>query len=105
MNAQTLERCFTDTKDREMGNIVGTVEDRIQNATLTAVDDIFRPKIELVVRMKAASTEQDTFSITANLERGQNLGITAFFQYIFHKNNTFHELIVNDETQGKCLTK
>ena len=40
VNVQTLERCFTEGIDRKMGNIVDTVEDRIQNAILTAIDNI-----------------------------------------------------------------
>ena len=34
MNVKTLERCFNERIDREMSNIVDTVEDRIQNAIL-----------------------------------------------------------------------
>ena len=33
-----------------MGNIVDTVEDRIQNATLTAIDSYVTPEIELAIR-------------------------------------------------------
>ena len=32
MSVKTLERCFNERIDREMSNIVDTVEDRIQNA-------------------------------------------------------------------------
>ena len=32
VNVKTLERCFNEKIDREMSNIVDTVEDRIQNA-------------------------------------------------------------------------
>ena len=31
MSVKTLERCFNERIDREMGNIIDTVEDRIQN--------------------------------------------------------------------------
>ena len=34
VNVKTLERCFNERIDREMSNIVDTVEDRIQNAIL-----------------------------------------------------------------------
>ena len=44
------ERCFNKMIDREMSNIVDTVEDRIQNAFLTAIDNIVAPKIELAIR-------------------------------------------------------
>ena len=36
--------------DREMTNIVDTVEDRTQNAILTAIDSIVAPKTELAIR-------------------------------------------------------
>ena len=45
VNLKTLERCFNERVDKEMSNIVDTVEDRIQNAILTAVDNIVSPRI------------------------------------------------------------
>ena len=44
-------------------NIVDTVEDRIQNAILTAIDNIIAPKIELAIR-----------SLNASSGRTQNVG-------------------------------
>ena len=52
MSLKTLERCFNERIDREMNNIVDTVEDRVQNAILTAIDNIVAPKIELAIRSK-----------------------------------------------------
>ena len=46
MNVKTLERWFNERVDREMGNVVDTVEDSIQNAILTAIDSIIIPKIK-----------------------------------------------------------
>ena len=43
VNVKTLERCFNERIDREMSNIVDTVEDRIQNAILAAIDNIVAP--------------------------------------------------------------
>ena len=43
VNVQTLERSFNERTDRETGNIVSRAEDRIQNAILTTVDNIFTP--------------------------------------------------------------
>ena len=40
MTVKTLERCFNEKIDREMSNFVDTVEDRIQNAVLTAIGNI-----------------------------------------------------------------
>ena len=45
VNVKTLERCFIERIDREMSNIVDTVEDTIQNAILTAIDNIVVPKL------------------------------------------------------------
>ena len=45
LNVKTLERCFNEGIDRELNNIVETVEDRIQNAILSAIDNIVAPKI------------------------------------------------------------
>ena len=50
VNVKTLERCFNEKLDREMANIIDTVEDRIQNAILTALHSIITPKIELAIR-------------------------------------------------------
>ena len=56
VNVKTLERCFNERIDREMNNIIDTVEDRIQNAILTAIDSIVAPKIELAIRSIKASS-------------------------------------------------
>ena len=55
VNAKTLERCFNEKIDREMGYIVDTVEDRIQNAILTAIDSNITPRIELAVKAISGS--------------------------------------------------
>ena len=40
----TLERCSKERVEKEKGNNVDTVEDKIQNANLTALDRIFTPE-------------------------------------------------------------
>ena len=40
VNVKTLERCFRERIDREMGVIIDTVENRIQNANSTAIHSI-----------------------------------------------------------------
>ena len=45
VNVKTLERCFNEKINREIGNIVDTVKNRIQNAILTAIDSIIARKI------------------------------------------------------------
>ena len=64
VNVKILERCFNERSDREMSNIVDTVEDRIQNAILTAIDNIVAPKIELAIRSINASSGEDVTSST-----------------------------------------
>ena len=95
MSVKTFKRCFNEGIDREMWNIVDTVEDRIQNAILTAIGSDFTPKIELAVRSKNASIERD-----ANSELGERIGITPFFENVFERNNTLHLLNTNDETRN-----
>ena len=66
MKVKTLERCFMERIDREMDNIVNTVENRIQNAILTAIDNIVPPKTELAIRSINASSGRDATSVSAN---------------------------------------
>ena len=70
VNVETLERRFHETIDRELNNIVDTVEDRIQIAILAAVDSIVTPMIELAIRSKSVSSRQNVTSVTANSELG-----------------------------------
>ena len=56
VNVKTLGRCFNERIDREKSNIVDTVEDRIQNAIFTSVDNFVAPKIELAIRSINASS-------------------------------------------------
>ena len=100
VNVKTLERCFTEKIDREMSNIVDTVEDRIQNAVLIAIDNIVAPKIELAIRSINASSGRDATSVTANSEHGEHIAITAPFENASENNNVLHKLNVNDETRN-----
>ena len=91
MNVKTLERCFNEKIDREMSNIVDTGEDRIQNAILTAIDDIVGPKNDLAIRSINASSGRDVTSVAANSERGEHVGInTFFFENASENNNILH---------------
>ena len=98
VDMKTLEKCFNETIDREMNNVVDTVEDRIQNAILTAVDNIIMPKIELAVRSVNVSSERDVTSVAANSERGERVGINASFENASGNNDVLHISILNDET-------
>ena len=99
INVKTLERCFNERIDREMSNIVDTVEDKIQNAVLTAIENIVAPKIELAIRSINSSSGRDVTSVTANSERGERVGISASFENASENNNTLRVPNVNDETR------
>ena len=100
LNVKTLERCFNERIDREMSNIVDTVEDRIQNAVLTAIDNIVDPKIELAIRSINASSGRDVTSVLANSESRERTGINASFENASeNNNNTLSVTNINDETR------
>ena len=99
LNVVTLKRCFREKIDRKMGNFVDTVEDRIQDAHLTAIDNMIALKIELAIKSTSASSGRDATSVTANSERGEHLGINASFEGASGNNNFLHVSKVNDETR------
>ena len=99
MSMKTLERCFNETIDGEMNNIVDTVEDRIQNAFLTAIENIVTPKIELAIRSINASSGRDATSVCADSERKERVGINASFENASKNNDTLDVSNVNDETR------
>ena len=88
-----------------MSDIVDTVEDRIQNAILTAIDSIVAPKIELAIRSINASSGRDATNVTANSERGEHIGKTSPFQNSSENNNVLPKSKVNDETQNNIPNK
>ena len=99
LNVKTLERCFNERIDREMNNIVETVEDRIQNAILTAIDNIVAPKIELAIRSINTSSGRDVTSVSANSERREHVGINAYFENASENSNTIGVASINDEAR------
>ena len=94
-----MERCFNEMIDREMGNIVNIVEERIQNAILATIDSIITTKIELAIRPINASSGRDATSVMAYSERGEHIGISAPFENVSERNNTLHVFNTNDETR------
>ena len=96
---KTLERCFNERNDLEMNNIVDTVEDRIQNANLTAIENIVAPKIELAIRSQNASSGRDATSVSANSERKERMGTNASFENASKNNDTLDVSNVNDESR------
>ena len=99
VSVKSLERCFDERLDREMNNIIDTVEDRIQNAILTAIDNIVPPKIELAIRSINASSGRDVTSVSTNSECMEQVGINASFENASGNNNTLGVSKVNDETR------
>ena len=99
MSAKTLERCFNERIDREMSKIVDTVEDRIQNAILTAIDNNVTPKIDLAIRSLNASSGRDATSVSATSERRELVGFNASFENASGNNDTLGVSNVNDETR------
>ena len=99
MNVKTLERCFDERIDRKMGNIVDTLEDRIHNANLTAIDNTVARKIELAIRSINSSSGQDAISVSANSERREHVGINISFENASGNNNTLGVSNVTDETR------
>ena len=99
LNMKTLERCFNERIDREMSNVVDTVEDRIQNAILNAIDNIVAPKFELAIRSINASSGRDVTSVSANSERREHVGINASFENASENNNTLGVTNINDESR------
>ena len=99
MSMKTLQRRFNERIDREMNNIVDTVEDRIQNATLTAIGKKVAPKIELAIRSMNGSSGRDATSVSADSERRERVGIDASFENASKNNDTLDVSNVNDETR------
>ena len=100
VNVKTLERCFNEKVNRQMGNIVDIVEDRIQNTFLTAIDSIITPEIKLAIRSMNVSSGRDATSVRANSQSGEHIGITAPFENVSVKNNELHVFNTNDETRN-----
>ena len=99
MNVKTLESCFNERIDREMNIIVDTVEDRIQNAILAAIDNIVALKIELAIRSLNAFSGRDVTSVSANSECREHAGIGASFENASENNNTIGVTSINDEAR------
>ena len=99
MSVKALERCFNERIGREMNNIIITVEDRIQNAILTAIHNINAPKIEPAIRSMNSSSGRDVTSASSNSERREHVGINAPFENASGKDDTLGVSNVNDETR------
>ena len=100
---KTLEKCFNVKIDREMGNIIDTVQNRIQNSIMTGIDTIITAKFELAVRSMNASSRRVATSVTANSECRDYIGITASFENLSEMNYTLHVFNTIDETRNDIV--
>ena len=66
---------------------------------MTAIDNIFAPKVESGIRSINASYGRDVTIVTANSEHWEHLGINDHFENATENNNTLHISNVNDETR------
>ena len=71
-----------------MSNIVDTVEDRIENAILTAFDNIVAPKSQIAIRSINAFSGRDATRVSANSERREHVRINTSFENASENNNT-----------------
>ena len=71
VDVQTLESVFIDSVAIEMGYVIGAIENRIQNATLAALDKKIPESNQLAVRSMIASSEVDAASVSENPEHGE----------------------------------
>ena len=99
MNVKSLERCFNERIDREKNNIVDTVEVRIQNANLAAIDNIVAPEMEFAIRSSNAFSGRNVTSVSANSECREHAGIGASFENASENNNTIGVTSINDEAR------
>ena len=93
---QTLERNFSDSMSREMSNIFETVKNRIQSGHLTAMIFIITPRIELGVESVNALSVRNVACVTANSERGEQIGNSASYWNVSDKNSSFRGLNSTD---------
>ena len=105
VDVRTFGRCLTDWIVREIGIIVDTFEDRIQNPYSTAIENSVTLRIKLAVRSANASSGGDVASVTASSERWEYTGITAHFENVSERDNFLLELNANYETPGNTPHK
>ena len=75
---------------------------RIQNAFLTAIDNIVAPKIESAIRSINASSGRDVTSVSANSERRKHVGLNTSFENASENSNVHNG---NDETRNNILSE
>ena len=80
MKVKTLERCSNELIDSKVSNIVDTVEDKIKDPILTAIDNIVAPKIELAIRSTNSPSVRDVTNVAAYSVCREHVGINASFR-------------------------
>ena len=99
INVQTLERCLNERNDREIGDIVDTVEDWNQNAILNPSDNIVTARVELAVVSINASSGRDATSVRTDSGGEERNGVNVPPANVSERNNTMRALNTNDETR------
>ena len=105
VNVKTLQICFNEGISRERGENVDTVEDRIQNAFLTANDGNFTHKIELEIKSINASSRRYVTSGLVNSEHDEHERVTALFQDVNESITTLYVFSSHDETPNNTFDK
>ena len=100
VNVKTLETCLKERIDREMNKIFDTVEDRIRNATITAIDNFVGRRIELAICSINASSGRDVTKAAANSEGKEHVGINASCDNASGNNNVQQVPDRKDETRN-----
>ena len=71
MDLLKVGRKPNDEITKETSNVVRTVEEGIQNAISTSLDNIIIPKNKISLRIMNASSRQDVAGVTKNSETGE----------------------------------
>ena len=82
-----------------MDIIIHTVDNKIQNTILTAIDTNITREIEVPHISMNASFGPDLIISMENSEHGEHVGTTVPFENVSGRNNTLHELNTNHETR------
>ena len=100
VKVKTLERCRNEKIDKEMSSMVDTVEYRVRNAILTAIDSIVAAKTDLAIRSVNLSSERDATSVIATSQSNEEIGSRDIFENASENKLVHHISNLNDETRN-----
>ena len=96
----TFKRSMIDEALMELSDVVETVEEKIRNSVLTAIEIIITPRIELAIRSMNATSGWNTASVTSISERGEQTMINASFENLSARYFAFQEIKNTDRIRG-----